>query len=119
MTKFTHYHFVPSRSPLTPLPPPPLLTACRDGCVENLFEEIDSMSAVVAAVNLTGSGGAPWGRYYTVSNTTETMLEQLQKYQESQLTLRAMYETMDLSKYATTILIQVSARRVSEETEGD
>ena len=75
--------------------------------MEHLFESVDSLSAVVSAVNLTGSGGAPWSRYYAVSNTTELVQEELQQYQESQLTLRAMYETMDLSKFATTILIQV------------
>ncbi|XP_043229158.1 laminin subunit alpha-2-like isoform X2 [Amphibalanus amphitrite] len=80
--------------------------ACQDGCVELLFESLDSLSAMASAVNLTGAGGAPWRRFYQFSNTTETVREEVQQYQESQLTLRAMYETLELDKYATTILIQ-------------
>ncbi|XP_037085132.1 laminin subunit alpha-2-like isoform X2 [Pollicipes pollicipes] len=81
--------------------------ACQDGCVERMFEDVDQMAALVVTVNLTGAGGAPWRKLYNVTNVTERHQEELEQYTEGQLTLRALLDTMDLTKFANTILINV------------
>ncbi|XP_037068705.1 laminin subunit alpha-1-like [Pollicipes pollicipes] len=79
---------------------------CSDTCVQLLFEEVDELTEEVTTVNVTRTVGAPWRRLFQLSNTTEQYEDDFSDYIQTQLTLKALYDSLDLTNFANTILIR-------------
>lgn len=47
-----------------------ILTACQDGCTGSLFERVDSMSASLDRLDVTGLVPLPWAGLFHYENTT-------------------------------------------------
>ena len=49
------------------------VSACDDGCVGKLLDDIDYLMSLVDQTNLTGVSAAPWTRLFSLGDLTDLM----------------------------------------------